>query len=320
VRTATRVVARPPRNRRLVACACVVIGIVAVNAGIAIALTAGVRHEASAWPGPSFVFWPERSWQQVERRVQSLPAAARPERQSLGQVTYKEGSFPLYLLHFAAAKPAKRPLRVLLVSGMHGTESAGVEALLQVAEAIAREPSRWPQVTIDILPVINPWGWVYGYRYDGAGEDVNRDFASSRTQESRIVRDYLRRNGPFDLFMDLHESKKYGYFIYQYLPAQSGFGSLFVEMLKGMGKPPESWYREGMFQVRDGILHIPSAALAWIALARRLSLEQYARLSGTANAYTVETPLRDDFTDRVAVHRGTVEAFITRLVETAAGR
>jgi predicted deacylase len=36
--------------------------------------------------------------------------------------------------------------------------------------------------SIDIVPVANPWGWVYGYRYNGEGEDMNRDFASGRTR------------------------------------------------------------------------------------------------------------------------------------------
>jgi Succinylglutamate desuccinylase / Aspartoacylase family len=199
---------------------------------------------------------------------------------------------------------------VLVVSGVHGTETAGVEAVLRIAETLARDPGRLAAVSMDLVPVINPWGWVYGYRYDGDGEDVNRDFASRRTQESRIMRALMDRGGGYDLVLDLHESKKNGYFIYQYLPAAEGFGAAYVRLLGRLGRPREDSYREGAFAARDGILSIPAGALPWVALGGRLSLEQYARLHGTRHAYTVETPLRDDFEQRVAVQVQTALTFI----------
>ena len=284
--------------------------LLALNAGIAIAVAHGWRHEASAWPGSGFTFWPERSWQQVESRIRALAASERFARRDIGQVRYGRAGFPVHLLHFAANAGGARPLKVLLVSGVHGTETAGVEALLQIAEGLARNPREHPSVSFDIVPVLNPWGWVHGYRYNGEGEDVNRDFSSGRTQEARILRDYMRRNGPWDLVVDLHESKKYGYFIYQYLPPGSGLGAEFVRILKALGKPRENAYQEGFFPAKGGILQVPAPALAWVALAGRLSLEQYARLGGTRNSYTVETPLWDDFSDRVTVHRKTIEAFL----------
>lgn len=171
-------------------------------------------------------------------------------------------------------------------------------------------------MSIDLVPVINPWGWVYGYRYDGDGEDVNRDFASRRTQESRILRGLMDRGGSYDLVLDLHESKKPGYFIYQYLPGSEGLGAVYVRLLGRMGRPRENNYREGLFATHDGILTTPAAVLPWIALGGRLSLEQYARLHGTRHAYTVETPLSDDFEQRVSVHVQTVLTFI----DTMSGR
>jgi hypothetical protein len=199
---------------------------------------------------------------------------------------------------------------VLLVSGVHGTETSGVEALLSFAAELARDPGSWPEAAIDIVPVANPWGWVYGYRYNGDGFDINRDFASRRTREAEAIRRLVRENGPYDLVMDLHESKKYGYFVYQYLPPGPGLGDLYTRILREMGKPAQENYREGIFRTRAGVLRMPAAALAWIAAAGSLSLEHYARLHGTRQSYTVETPLWDEFADRVTVHRKAVAAFI----------
>jgi murein peptide amidase A len=309
-----------PRPRLLIVCAALLLGMAAVNAGISIGIAAVSRHEASAWPGASFTFWPERSWRQVERRIRSLPPGPRMESEVIGEVSYRGSSYPIHLLRFPSLRGERRALRVFLASGVHGTESAGVEALLRLCEEIARNPQMFAEVALDVVPVVNPWGWIHGYRYDGEGEDVNRDFASRRTQEARILRSFIDRNGPYDLVLDLHESKKYGYFIYQYLPAAQGLGGEYVRLLGRMGKPRENAYREGIYGAVNGILSMPVSALPWVALGGRLSLEQYTRMHGTRHSYTIETPLRDDFDERVAVHRETVSLFVDRLLRGDAGR
>jgi hypothetical protein len=320
LRLALRAASRRPRGRLALAAAALLLLAGALYAGLSIVSAAVSRHEASAWPAEGFTFWPERSWAQVERRIRSLPPAPRMESRVIGEVSYRGSSWPVHLLRFSSVRGGRRPLRVLLASGVHGTETAGVEALLRLCEEMARDPRLFPDVSLDIVPVVNPWGWVHGYRYDGEGEDVNRDFASRRTQEARIVRGFIDRSGPYDLVMDLHESKKYGYFIYQYLPAGQGLGGEYARMLTRRGRQRESSYREGIHGAVNGILSIPAAELPWVAMGGRLSLEQYTRLHGTRHSYTVETPLRDDFDERVATHRETVGLFLEKLRTTEAGR
>jgi hypothetical protein len=320
VRLVFRAATAPRRPWLLVAAAVLVLLVGAVNAGIAIGIATNSRHEASAWPGPGFTFWPERSWAAVERRIQALGSSPRMEKIVIGQVRYRGGSYPLRVLRFSSQRVGSRPLRVLLASGVHGSETAGVEALLRLCEQLARDPLRYPAVTLDVIPVVNPWAWVYNYRYDGDGEDVNRDFATRRTQEARIVRGFIERGGPYDLVMDLHESKKSGYFIYQYLSADQGLGREYVKLLQRRGKPRENAYREGIYPAVNGVLFTPASTLPWVAISGRLSLEQYTRLHGTRHSYTVETPLQDSFEDRVAIHRETVSLFVERLAATEAGR
>jgi hypothetical protein len=302
--------ARRPGSRALFIGAAAVLVFAAFNGVVAAKVASGSRHEASAWPGASFAFWPERNWNRVQKRIESLPASKRLNSRVIGRVDYRNASFEIPCLSFPGTPSLWGTRRVLVVSGVHGTETAGVEAVLRVAELLAQDPGRYAGVSIDLVPVINPWGWVYGYRYDGDGEDVNRDFASRRTQEARIMRRLMDRGRAYDLVIDLHESKKPGYFIYQYLSAAEGFGGAYVRLLGRLGRPRENTYREGMFAARDGILSIPAVALPWVALGGRLSLEQYARLRGTRHAYTVETPLSDAFEQRVAVHVQTVFTFI----------
>jgi hypothetical protein len=309
--------ARKTRSGLLAACAIVAALFVMVNAAVCVAIFMTAHHEATAWPDDSFTFWPERRWAPMRQRMEAVSLPARMQRTQLGTVRYDEGDFPVYLFRVSSAEPGARPLKVLLASGTHGTETAGVEALMQLVETLARSPSRWPRVSFDIVPLVNPWGWVYGYRYNGVGEDVNRDYASRRTQEARLMRQLISRDGPFDLVMDLHESKKTGYFVYQYLPPEEGLGDDYVRLVKRLGKPREDSYAEWIFPARDGILETPAFVLPWIAMGQSLSLEQYARLHGTRHAYTVESPVTDAFEDRVAVHQAAARTFIDTLAAQA---
>lgn len=288
---------------------------VAANAAVVAVIVARSHPRATNWPGPEFTFWPERRWSEVTDAIEALPANRRLAKSVLGTVEYRGRAFPVPLVQFAASGP-DRP-RVLLVGSIHGTEPAGGRALLELAADLARDPSLLGDVAVDIVPIANPWGWVFGYRYTGNGEDVNRDFASSRTQETGLLRGLMRSRGPYDLVMDLHESKKAGYFVYQYLPPGEGLGSSFAGLVEAAGERLEDRYREWFWRAEDGVLRMPTAALVWVAMARQLSLEHFARLTGTRQAYTVETPVDDAIADRVRIHRRAVAAFVRHVVAEA---
>ncbi len=288
----------------------VLLSFLGANAVVAITVSAAAHVHASSWPGPSFTFWPERSWQTIERRIRGLSLPPRITSSVCGEVSYRQGAFAVHLFRVRPAQPGT-PLRVLLTAGVHGTEPAGVEALLRFVERLARDPSRLPGAFIDVVPIVNPWGYVYGYRYNGDGQDVNRDYASHRTQEAVLIRDLIREDGPFDLVVDLHESKNDGYFLYEYRAPAAGMGGAFASLVSGLGLPQENAYREWIFRARDGILRTPAAVLPWVALARSLSLDEYARMRGTADTYTVETPVSGDFEQRVDVDLRALSLFIT---------
>jgi hypothetical protein len=293
----------------------VVAAFMAANAAVVVVIAVRAHPRATNWPDPSFTFWPERRWSEVEATIDALPVAKRLTKSVLGTVEYRGTAYPVHLLSFAARGP-DRP-RVLLVGSIHGTEPAGGRALLELAVEMAGDPSLLTDVAVDIVPIANPWGWVHGYRYTGNGEDINRDFASSRTQESVLLRGLMRKRGPYDLVMDLHESKKAGYFVYEYLPPEEGLGVSFAGLVEAAGERVEDRYREWFWRAEDGVLRMPTAALWWVSLARQLSLEHFARLHGTRHAYTVESPVDDELADRVRIHRRAVSAFVRRIAADA---
>ncbi len=316
-----RGIAALARSRLFILSAAVTLVLVSANVAIAVAVASASHPRATNWPDASFRFWPERVWTEVEKAIAALPASRRLESSVLGTVSYRGGpSYPLHLLSFAPRiggdpRGSRPRAKILLVGSIHGTEPAGGEALLELAARLARDPAELADSSIDIVPIANPWGWVYGYRYTGNGADINRDFASNRTEEARLLRGLIRRNGPYDLVMDLHESKKTGCFLYEYLPPGQGLGEEFVRLVHSMGLPLEGNYQELLWKVDDGVLRMPTAALLWVDLARQLSLDHYTRLHGTRQSYTIETPLDEPIERRVAVHIAAVRDLAMRIAE-----
>lgn len=95
----------------------------------------------------------------------------------------------------AALRAAGRPT-VLLVGQQHGDEPAGAEALLVVAQQLARGPlaALLDRINVIVLPRANPDGALLQRRASASGLDINRDHLLLRTPEAqaqaRLVRDY----------------------------------------------------------------------------------------------------------------------------------
>ena len=252
---------------------------------------------------------PRRDFRTIVERINVLPDT-RLKKRSLGRVKYRAEVYPVILLSFPAATGTSEQTRVLLTAGIHGNEPAGSEALLRLSRQLARETWRYGGASIDIVPVVNPWGWVHNTRHNGAGLDINRDFASDRTQEARLLKDFITANGPYDIVLDLHESTKPGYFMYRYGHTEDLLVETYRKLIMEMNVPVERTFREALFKAKDGIISVPGWSLHLVRVARRLAFDHYVRLEVTKQAYTLETPLRDRFDTRMRVHYEAVSSFL----------
>ena len=91
---------------------------------------------------------------------------------------------------------------ILITGGVHGDETAGVEASLKFLErdnvALLKRFSFW------VFPCINPHGYVHDTRENGEGADVNRSFATDDVPEASIVKRALGQT-QFAFAIDFHE-------------------------------------------------------------------------------------------------------------------
>lgn len=139
---------------------------------------------------------------------------------TIGQITY--GSF-CASVQVVTLTPGEKPLyHILVVDGIHGNEPTGVEAVIDLIETVVKKPPKYRGVVFDFIPCVNPWGWAHDIRFNKNGRDINRDFASFKSQEAAIIRDFVKGKS-YDLILDHHEDPKAkGFYLYQYdTPGQS---------------------------------------------------------------------------------------------------
>jgi murein peptide amidase A len=100
---------------------------------------------------------------------------------------------------------------VYLSAGIHGDEPAGPLALIRLIEE-----DRWPDVSLRIVPCLNPAGMRAGTRENADGIDINRDYRSLVSEEAAGHVEWLRRQPPFDLSLLLHEDwESHGFYCYE---------------------------------------------------------------------------------------------------------
>lgn len=117
-----------------------------------------------------------------------------------GAVVGNVEGYPFY--HLSPSGDSAAPQRWLLSAGMHGDEPAGHLALLEFLETDAQ--SLQGRVDLNILPCINPWGYIHDRRENAQGIDINRAFEDKDLAEVRLCKTGLETQH-FDLLLEFHE-------------------------------------------------------------------------------------------------------------------
>lgn len=101
-------------------------------------------------------------------------------------------------------------LRVLLVGGQHGNETASPEALQRVIyELLAGELQGLPEkMDIILVPIANPDGRDLGIRENAASVNTNTDYILLSQPEGRVLRQVIDKWQPHSV-LDVHESEAF---------------------------------------------------------------------------------------------------------------
>ena len=247
----------------------------------------------------------QRSLSAYELRLQTAAASSRHlSLDEIGRVSYPGFEAPLWRVLFQPDGTVK--YKVLFSAGIHGNEPAGAECALRFVEALARKPEKYKDIAFDIIPLVNPWGWAHDIRFNQAGIDINRDFATFDSQEAKIIR-HARGKDQYTMMFDLHEDPAAnGFYIYQYALGDRHLTRQIVAAVKDLGYPVEQDVKMVILKTENGIIDAPMWGLKYMRLTGQLSITNYYRFYHSPYVYTVETPTALPLEDRLTMQQTAV--------------
>jgi hypothetical protein len=247
-------------------------------------------------------------WREIEVAIQPAPSG---------------GALPI--LAYANAEPAD----AVLVGGIHGREPAGPMAL---ARHVPQLVDRGRGLTLLVMPLLNPWGYLQHVRYGPSGESVSDSdhllgrLPAPACPEAAAITAFVTADGrirPGAAVLDLHEDPVYEAPGYEF----EGAGSYIYVAGNGALAHPASRrvrdYLDGsqLPLVREGVTRFGERLADGVIVdtADGSIDELLARRVGCSPVITVENLLRapgsPPLAERVEVYVGVLDAFFAALVE-----
>ena len=106
---------------------------------------------------------------------------------------------------------------VLIIASIHGNENGGTPLVLQLTEYLHQHPDLLRGRKVVLLPVANPDGVFYNYRFNARGVDLNRNFSAANRRniaqfghtalsepEARIIKQLVEEYLP-DRIVTIHQ-------------------------------------------------------------------------------------------------------------------
>lgn len=250
-----------------------------------------------------------RSLETPQQRLEAADAASvNLLLTDIGQIEYPGFTSVFWRMVYRPFAPGLK--RVMIVAGVRGNEAAGVECALDIIDQLRAAPGPGRLFNADILPMVNPWGWVHGLDRNRKKRDIGQDFGSFLSREARIVRRFLRGKR-YDLVVELSEdADATGFYIRPYGPETTTVSEHIVAEIRSRGYPIEPRAGEFWRTPQGGIITTGSWHLALKDWVGALSLPGYVRRQFNSAVYTVVTPTILPLADRVAMQRTALDALI----------
>jgi len=239
-----------------------------------------------------------------DRLLKAIEALAGMKMRALGEIAYFGEAYPFWCAESDGGFGKKQ---ICLSGGIHGDEPAGVEAVQQWLAALAKKQDLLDRFQFTVFPCINPFGYEYNTRENGAQVDLNREFDKKSPQsEVRFLKEAIAGRR-FDFAYECHEDlDSQGYYLYEM--ARNGrkpIGAAIIERIEKICPINKADAIEEM-PARGGVISTPTQMDADF-LAR---LEQrggwpqtlYLSAQGSDLCITAETPTRLAMQQRVDAH------------------
>jgi hypothetical protein len=229
------------------------------------------------------------------------------------RVGYRGSTRPILSVSSRTPEPAKR---LLVVSGIHGNEQAGIVCIPEILERYVDDGP----VALRVLTPVNPIGAAELSRFNADGYDINRDFVRFRTEEARVVRRAFDEFRP-DFVLSLHEGPQDAAFMFANRHVDGGLARRLLAVLEAEGttlatkdyfgfrlRPPGL---SASTLVQRGIVRL------WAATLGMMAVNEHAARRNVPEV-TLETSWRSaDHAERVRAHVDLTLALRAELAQVA---
>ena len=251
----------------------------------------------------------------VTRRLEEI---TRAKVRVIGEARHSHRSYPLY-----SASVGTGSLSVLVTGGVHGDEPAGVFAALEWLE----QGPISEQLTVVVLPCVNPSGFELGTLESASGININRSFGTaSDVPEVLAIEQWLESDKPsFRATFDLHEvAPQYigegwsekdnptGTYLYETISgSHDAIGRSMIESLPA-GAEVCDWPEIYGDRNDRGVIRYPEACGNSV-YAEGTTLDGYLNGRFTAHSFTTETPTSWPLAQRIGVQRSYLQTALEQL-------
>ena len=109
-----------------------------------------------------------------------------------------------------SSKEKKDKIKMLIIAGMHGTETANVHSINKILDKI-KSKKLLNEFYFEIIYALNPVGISLFNRNNECNCDINRDFILFKTVQSNLLRNLITKE-KFNFVLDLHEGPYNGHY------------------------------------------------------------------------------------------------------------
>jgi hypothetical protein len=214
------------------------------------------------------------------------------------RVSYRGTSRPILSV---ATRSAGATRRLLVVSGVHGNEQAGIVCIPEILERYDHDGP----VALRVLTPVNAIGAAELSRFNADGYDINRDFVRFRTEEARTVRRVLEEFRP-DAVLSLHEGPQDAAFMFANRHVDPALARRLLRVLEDGGTTLAEKDYFGLRLRPPGLSESSPTQRAilglWAATLKMMAVNDYAGHQGIPEL-TLETSWRNpDRSVRVRPH------------------
>lgn len=196
------------------------------------------------------------------------------------KTTVGKSSGGAYNIYKYKLKPKSSRMKILIISGVHGSEFVYPFTLFNFIEILCQTDihnySYFQEIKENIefviVPVVNPHGWNKNTRTNYNDVDINRNFdykwdtitddtkgtAPFSENESQYIRDLLNAEKP-DFFLDLHNTHRLDYDFYSTYSSKKDISFVIRQVLSMLDqkKKDESGFSKGI--LLDGTSNTPTS-------------------------------------------------------------